>query len=71
MIDLNKLKVGELVYDVFYGLCTLSHRPDYKNGFYTVIGVTRISYADKDYILTGDNSNHWVRIVLNKRAESW
>jgi hypothetical protein len=73
MIDLNKLKVGELVntsrYDLFYVLCDLSHRSDLKNGFHTVIGVTGIIYADKDYILTGDKSNHWVRIVLNKRLE--
>jgi hypothetical protein len=75
MIDLNKLRERELVnsnrHELFFVL-SKPNIPDFGyegiQEYYRVNSVSRISYADKDYILTGD-TNYWVGIVLNKRAE--
>ncbi len=75
MIDLNKLRERELVnsnrYELFFFL-SKPNIPDFGcrvlQGYYRVSSLSSISYADKDYILTGD-TNSWVSIVLNKSTK--
>lgn len=66
MIDINKLKVGDLASD--WGVCSSNTLAIGRSGASMYIELHRleVNYIDCDYILSTAGSYSWAYIILNR-----